>query len=117
MSIVFLVVGLVVIGAALLLAGGRLGELGPISPDRSAVLLPTDPVTPQAIANLRFAVGFRGYRMDEVDAVLDRLARELVDRDLESPAGGMASDAVGAPRATSATAGEPSHQPLPGVSE
>ena len=30
---------------------------------------------------MRFAVGLRGYRMDEVDDVLDRLAVEVAERD------------------------------------
>ena len=30
---------------------------------------------------MRFAVGVRGYRMDEVDDVLDRLSVEVAERD------------------------------------
>jgi DivIVA domain-containing protein len=30
---------------------------------------------------VRFAIGLRGYRMDQVDDVLDRLGRELAARD------------------------------------
>lgn len=44
------------------------------------VLLPERPVAAD-IADLRFSVGFRGYRMDEVDVVLERLATALLERD------------------------------------
>ena len=44
------------------------------------VLLPEDP-QPSDIGRLRFSVGLRGYRMDQVDAVLDRLATALAERD------------------------------------
>lgn len=43
------------------------------------VLLPNHP-DPRDIAGLRFSVAFRGYRMDQVDAVLKRLASDLVQR-------------------------------------
>jgi DivIVA domain-containing protein len=35
----------------------------------------------QDVDGVRFAVGMRGYRMDEVDDVLDRLAAEVDQRD------------------------------------
>ena len=55
------------------------------------VLLPADPV-PGDVDRLRFSLGLRGYRMDQVDEVLDRLRDELADRDariteLEAAAG------------------------------
>ncbi|MBC7375243.1 MAG: DivIVA domain-containing protein, partial [Frankiales bacterium] len=36
---------------------------------------------PEDVAGVRFAMAPRGYRMAEVDEVLDRLAAELADRD------------------------------------
>lgn len=44
------------------------------------VLLP-EKVQPDDIGRLRFSVALRGYRMDQVDAVLARLATALAERD------------------------------------
>lgn len=44
-------------------------------------LLAEGPVTAEDLDQVRFTVAVRGYRMDEVDAVLDRLRHELADRD------------------------------------
>ncbi|WP_125609671.1 DivIVA domain-containing protein [Specibacter cremeus] len=44
------------------------------------VLLPADPV-PADVDRLRFALGLRGYRMDQVDEVLDTLRDQLAERD------------------------------------
>ena len=44
------------------------------------VLLPEN-VQPSDIGKLRFSVGLRGYRMDQVDAVLARLESALAERD------------------------------------
>jgi DivIVA domain-containing protein len=49
--------------------------------DRRPLELPEAPLEPADLDGLRFGVGFRGYRMDQVDAVLDRLAAELRQRD------------------------------------
>ena len=43
--------------------------------------LPVGPLEPQDVAAVRFSMAPRGYRMSEVDAVLERLAAELADRD------------------------------------
>jgi len=50
-------------------------------PDRPDLALPPGPLTPADVAAVRFSLAPRGYRMDEVDAVLARLAAELADRD------------------------------------
>lgn len=57
------------------------------------------PLDRAAIDGLRFTVAFRGYRMDEVDAALDRLTDELDRRDLriaelERPRSGEPADAA-----------------------
>lgn len=49
--------------------------------DAADVALPEGLLTPEDVAGLRFGLAPRGYRMSEVDAVLDRLAGELADRD------------------------------------
>ncbi|MGN5731646.1 DivIVA domain-containing protein [Arthrobacter psychrochitiniphilus] len=45
------------------------------------VLLPVEPA-PADVDKLRFSLGLRGYRMDQVDEVLDRLRDELAAKDL-----------------------------------
>jgi DivIVA domain-containing protein len=44
------------------------------------VLLP-DHATPADVDHVRFALGLRGYRMDQVDQVLDELRDQLAARD------------------------------------
>jgi DivIVA domain-containing protein len=46
------------------------------------VLLPAHP-QPSDIDHVRFALGLRGYRMDQVDQVLDELRDHLAEKDRE----------------------------------
>lgn len=46
------------------------------------VLLPAEP-EPADVDRLRFAVGLRGYRMDQVDQVLDELRDRLAAKELK----------------------------------
>src|SRR5690606_7277378 len=58
------------------------GSLRRAYPDRPDVRLPADrALTANDLAQVRFSVVMRGYRMDEVDDVLHRLAQELAARD------------------------------------
>ena len=50
-------------------------------PDRPDLDLPEGPLQPTDVEQVRFSMALRGYRMDEVDAVLERLAAELAERD------------------------------------
>jgi DivIVA domain-containing protein len=43
--------------------------------------IPDRPLTASDISGLRFRIGWRGYRMDDVDAALDRLAQSMHDSD------------------------------------
>ena len=81
MTFVFLLAGIAVIAVVALLAVGRLGELPDVEPDRAPLALPDRPLVRDDVDSVRFAVGMRGYRMDEVDDVLDRLASEVSERD------------------------------------
>lgn len=74
------VVAVVVFGVAAV-AAGKGGAMAAAPPDRPGPGLPPGPLGAGDLERLRFAVGLRGYRMDEVDAVLDRLAAELTARD------------------------------------
>ncbi len=74
-----LLVVLAVIGGIAVVATGRWGGLPDVVPERSPRgVLPADSeVDPPAVDGLRFSLALRGYRMDEVDDVLDRLVDEL----------------------------------------
>lgn len=45
--------------------------------------LPPTPLTGRDLTDVRFALALRGYRMDQVDELLDRAADELTARDAE----------------------------------
>jgi DivIVA domain-containing protein len=87
----FLMAAMVVVIAAVTLAvlGSGDGSGGPVTgglpeaePDRIDDPLPADrPVGPADVVAVRLPVAPRGYRMAEVDDVLDRLAAEIAERD------------------------------------
>lgn len=72
---------LAVLFAAAALATRSDPLLADAPPDRADPALPEGPLSPDDVAGVRFSLAVRGYRMAEVDAVLDRLAAELADRD------------------------------------
>jgi DivIVA domain-containing protein len=79
---VLLVGGLLFLLASLLLGRGETQP--PADLDRSPVELPDDrPVTGDDVRALQISVAFRGYRMAEVDWLLDQFAQALDDRDAE----------------------------------
>ena len=46
--------------------------------DRRDVLVPSDrPLGPGDLRRIRFTTAFRGYRMAEVDALLERMSEQL----------------------------------------
>lgn len=83
----YLLALLVVGGLLFLLASftfGRGEQLAPMPADTSPVVLPANrPVTGRDVHRLRLSVVLRGYRMSEVDWVLDQLATQLDERDRE----------------------------------
>jgi DivIVA domain-containing protein len=79
---VLVVGGLLFLGASLLLGRGETQP--PAELDRSPVELPDDrPVTADDVRALRISPVFRGYRMSEVDWLLDQFALVLEERDAE----------------------------------
>ncbi|RBY77082.1 DivIVA domain-containing protein [Blastococcus sp. TF02-09] len=79
---VLVVAALLFLGASLLLGRGET-QL-PADLDRSPVELPVErPVTGDDVRALRMTVTLRGYRMTEVDWLLDQFARTLDERDAE----------------------------------
>jgi DivIVA domain-containing protein len=88
LSFVAFVVGVLVVGALLFLGASLLlgrGETQPAAErDRSPVALPDDrPVAADDVRGLKFSVTARGYRMTEVDWLLDQFALVLDERDAE----------------------------------
>lgn len=81
MFIVFVVVAAVVVFAVAAAAVGRGDGLEEPFPDMERPYLHDSRIEPADIDDVHFAVGFRGYRMDQVDSVLDRLTEELIKRD------------------------------------
>ena len=79
-----LLIGIVVlcfvVALILGLAGGGLGR-GTTSLSHEP--LPDEPIRDADFDDLVFDVGVRGYRMSQVDGVVDRLRRELREKDAE----------------------------------
>lgn len=75
-------VAVVALGVAAVVAAGGGGSMAkdPVR-DTYAMTVSDEPLDAGAVRGLRFGVALRGYAMDQVDAVLDRLAAELEARD------------------------------------
>jgi len=80
MTWLWLALVVAVIGAAAALAASRWPIGAPGRPDREVVRLPSRPLTDDDLATLRFTQSLRGYSMDEVDDVIERLRAELAAR-------------------------------------
>jgi DivIVA domain-containing protein len=95
----------VVVGGAALVALGGGGSLPEAGHDRIAVRLPQErPLNRQDVDEIRLPMAVRGYRMDEVDDVLDRLGAELAYRD--SRIAELEAAVAGRPGVGAATAGQ-----------
>lgn len=82
MTALFIVVGILVITGVSLLAVGRFGALPEAQPDLVPDDLPVDrALRGSDLQQVRFDVAARGYRMDEVDTLLDRLAADMAEKD------------------------------------
>lgn len=75
-----ILVGLVLAGVAVV-ASGRVGHLPPTEARLGAVPPQDGPLDASSLRTVRFSLAIRGYRMDEVDALLDRLAAEMERRE------------------------------------
>jgi hypothetical protein len=87
-AFVAFVVGVLVVGGLLFLGASVLMGRGETQPpaelDRSPVELPDDrPVTADDVRALRISAAFRGYRMSEIDWLIDQFALVLEERDAE----------------------------------
>ncbi|MFF1904702.1 DivIVA domain-containing protein [Kitasatospora sp. NPDC058218] len=106
----------VVVGGAALVALGGGGSLPEAVQDRIAARLPQDrPLSRDDVDGIRLPMAVRGYRMDEVDDVLDRLGAELAYRDSRIAELEAAGALRGAVEAT--TGPDTGAEPLPGLEE
>lgn len=88
LSFLVFVIGVLIVGGLLFLGASLLMGRGETQPpaelNRSPVELPDDrPVYGDDIRALQMSVAFRGYRMTEVDWLLDQFAAVLDERDAE----------------------------------
>jgi len=73
----FAVLVVLAMGGVALFAAGRGAPMVRVYDDRPDALVSSDgPIGADDLRRVRFSLAFRGYRMSEVDALLDRLARE-----------------------------------------
>jgi DivIVA domain-containing protein len=85
----FAIVIVVAMGIIAVVAAGSGGGLAETFDDRSDSRVQADgPLTARDIQSVRFTTAFRGYRMSEVDALLDRLSAELDSPEEGTPGGG-----------------------------
>jgi DivIVA domain-containing protein len=79
-ALLYLIVMVAVAAVVFLLAAlvfGRGEELAPLPPGASPTRLPSEDITAEDVRELKFQQVFRGYKMSEVDWVLQRLATEV----------------------------------------
>jgi DivIVA domain-containing protein len=92
----FAILVVLALGGVALLAAGRGAPMVEVYDDRPDSSVPaTGPLAADDLRRVRFSLAFRGYRMSEVDALLDRLASEregeaaepVAEPAIESPRG------------------------------
>lgn len=84
MTWVLAILAVLVLGAVAVVAAGRGRPMAEAYDDRPDARVPADrPLRAEDLRRVRFSPALRGYRMVEVDALLDRLAHQL-----EQEAGG-----------------------------
>jgi len=112
---VWVVVLVAIIGAIAVVAVGRDDAMADVYDDRPDTTIPTGrPLTAADIRAVRFTTGLRGYRMDEVDALLARLEADLAARGETGSASGSGT----ATRSnTAASTADESHPTAPTADE
>lgn len=83
MTFVFVAVAACVIGAVAALAARRWSPGQDPEPDRAPAVVPDGPLTAEALRSVELGVAVRGYRMDEVDALIARMESTLNAREQE----------------------------------
>jgi len=113
----FVAVVVAVVTAAAVL--GRVdGSLADATTTMSHVPLPDDQLTPDDIDELRFDTAMRGYRKSQVDAVIERMRREIGDLDDELSRARQAASALATTPTSpeSSESSESSESPAPDFS-
>jgi DivIVA domain-containing protein len=73
----FAILIVLALGGVAVVAAGRGTPMATAYDDAPDSLVPENgPITAEDLRRIRFPLAFRGYRMAEVDALLDRLAEE-----------------------------------------
>lgn len=81
---VFAILIVLAMGGIAMLAAGKGEPMSEVHDERPRSLVPTTGLLSATdLRRVRFSMAFRGYRMSEVDALLDRLARERDESALE----------------------------------
>src|SRR5690349_7672135 len=87
----FAILVVLAMGGIAVVAAGRGTPMTREYDDRPDAVVPRDrELAPRDLRTVRFSLAFRGYRMSEVDALLDRLSREMENR--EDTAGAAPGD-------------------------
>ena len=74
----FAILIVLALGGIAVLAAGKGAPLAEVYDDRPDAVVPAaGPLRAEELRRVRFSIALRGYRMSEVDALLDRLAAEL----------------------------------------
>jgi DivIVA domain-containing protein len=73
----FAILLVLLMGAIAVVAAGRGQPMSEAYDDRPDPVLPVGEIGGDDLRRARFSLALRGYRMSEVDALLDRLARQL----------------------------------------
>ena len=74
----FAVLVVLLMGAGAVVAAGRGGSMAEVYDDRPDARVQAEgPLSADDLRRVRFTTALRGYRMSEVDALLERLAVEL----------------------------------------
>jgi DivIVA domain-containing protein len=79
---VWVVVIVALTGCVVAVAVGHGGSMSEVYDDRPDVTVPSGrPLTSDDLRDVRFSTAFRGYRMDEVDALIARVRADLIARE------------------------------------
>lgn len=80
----FAILLVLALGGVAVVASGIGQGMSPVHPDRRDVTIPADrSLAGVDLRTIRFTTALRGYRMSEVDALLDRLASQLEEAGME----------------------------------
>jgi DivIVA domain-containing protein len=84
--LVWVVVIIALIGAVVVVAVGRGGAMSEVYDDRPDATVPDGrPLTADDLRDVSFSTAVRGYRMDEVDALIARVRADLIARESAAP--------------------------------